>query len=143
MAAVQELTDAIQAAMEAQVVHVDRIDVAEFVRAVEELYRDELARQLRAERGLPPEAIDVFRLSRTIVEAVAHFKVHDPDRVAAALAADPALPGAARRRGASATKPWAPGCARASRTIPSAPPARRWSASRSSSTGSSSTRSRT
>ena len=82
VAAVQELTDAIQEAMEAQVVHVERIEVAEFVRAVEELYRDELVRQLRAERRLPPEAIDVFRLSRTIVEAVAHFKVHDPDRVA-------------------------------------------------------------
>jgi 1-acyl-sn-glycerol-3-phosphate acyltransferase len=81
VAAVQSLTEAIQSAMEAQVVHVDRIDVAEVVRAVEDLYRDELVRQLRAERGLPPEAIDVFRLSRTIVEAVAHFKVHDPDRV--------------------------------------------------------------
>lgn len=81
VAAAQALTEAIQAAMEAQVVHVARIDVAQIVRAVEDLYRDELARQLRAERGLPPEAIDVFRLSRTIVEAVAYFKVHQPDRV--------------------------------------------------------------
>jgi 1-acyl-sn-glycerol-3-phosphate acyltransferase len=81
VAAVQGLTDAIQSAMAAQVVHVDRIDLAEVVRAVEDLYRDELVRQLRAERGLPPEAIDVFRLSRAIVEAVAHFKVRDPDRV--------------------------------------------------------------
>ena len=81
VAAVQGLTDAIQSAMEAEVVHVDRIDVAEVVRAVEELYRDELVRQLRAERGLPPEAIDVFRLSRAIVEAVAHFRAHDPERV--------------------------------------------------------------
>jgi 1-acyl-sn-glycerol-3-phosphate acyltransferase len=83
VAAVQGLTDAIQRAMEAQVVHVDRIDVAEVVRAVENLYRDELARQLHAERGLPAEAVDPFRLSRTIVEAVAYFRVHDPDRVAA------------------------------------------------------------
>jgi 1-acyl-sn-glycerol-3-phosphate acyltransferase len=82
VAAVQSLTDAIQSAMEAEVVHVDRIDVAELVRAVEDLYRDELSRQLHAERGLPPEAIDVFRLSRAIVEAVAHFKEHDPRRVA-------------------------------------------------------------
>jgi 1-acyl-sn-glycerol-3-phosphate acyltransferase len=82
VAAVQELTHAIQAAMEAQVVHVERLEIAEVVRAIEELYRGELVRQLRAERRLPPEAIDVFRLSRTIVEAVAHFKVHDPDRVA-------------------------------------------------------------
>ena len=97
VAAVQSLTDAIQSAMEAEVVHVDRIDVAEVVRAIEDLYRDELVRQLRAERGLPPEAIDVFRLSRAIVEAVAHFREHDPDRVAETLAADPALPRAARR----------------------------------------------
>jgi 1-acyl-sn-glycerol-3-phosphate acyltransferase len=82
LGAVQELTDEIQAAMEAQVVHVDRIGAAQVVRAVEELYRDELARQLRAERGLAPEAVDVFRLSRAIVEAVEHFKTHEPDRVA-------------------------------------------------------------
>ena len=82
VAAVQGLTDAIQSAMEAEVVHVDRIDVAHMVRAIEDLYRDELVRQLRAERGLPSEAIDVFRLSRAIVEAVAHFRVHDPDRLA-------------------------------------------------------------
>jgi len=82
VAAVQSLTDAIQGAMEAEVVHVDQIDVAQVVRAIEDLYRDELVRQLRAERGLPPEAIDVFRLSRAIVEAVAHFRVHDPDRLA-------------------------------------------------------------
>lgn len=81
VAAVQVLTAAIRTAMEAQVVRVDRIDAADVVRAVEELYRDELARQLRAERGLALEAIDVFRLSRAIVEAVAHFKAHDPDRV--------------------------------------------------------------
>jgi glycerol-3-phosphate O-acyltransferase / dihydroxyacetone phosphate acyltransferase len=82
VAAVQALTEAIQRAMEAQVVHVERIDEAEVVQAVEDLYRNELVRQLRAERGLPTEAIDVFRLSRTIVEAVAHFKMHDPERVA-------------------------------------------------------------
>jgi hypothetical protein len=68
--------------MEAQVVHVDRIDAAQVVRAVEELYRDQLARQLSAERGVAPEAVDVFRLSRTIADAVAHFKAHDPERLA-------------------------------------------------------------
>jgi glycerol-3-phosphate O-acyltransferase / dihydroxyacetone phosphate acyltransferase len=83
LAAVQDLTDAIQRAMEAEVVHVDRLDVVDVVRAVEDLYREELVRQLHAERGLRPEAIDVFRLSRAIVEAVAYFKERDPDRVAA------------------------------------------------------------
>ena len=80
--AVEGLTEAIQAAMEAEVVHVDRVDAAEVVRAVEDLYRNELVRQLRAVRNLPPESIDVFRLSRTIVEAVEYFRVHDPERVA-------------------------------------------------------------
>jgi 1-acyl-sn-glycerol-3-phosphate acyltransferase len=79
--AVEGLTEAIQTAMERAVVHVDRIDTAEVVRAVEELYRDELVRQLQAARNLPAEAIDVFRLSRTIVEAVDHFRAHDPERV--------------------------------------------------------------
>jgi 1-acyl-sn-glycerol-3-phosphate acyltransferase len=82
IAAVQGLTDAIQRAMEAEVVHVDRIDVAEVVRAGEELYRDELIRQLRVERGLPAETIDPFRLSRSIVEAVVTFRDREPERVA-------------------------------------------------------------
>jgi 1-acyl-sn-glycerol-3-phosphate acyltransferase len=82
VAAVHTLTEAIQAAMEAQVVHVGRMDAADLVRAVEDLYRDELARQLQVKSGIRPEAIDLFRLSRTIVEAVTHFKARDPDRVA-------------------------------------------------------------
>src|SRR5262249_56744385 len=68
--AVEGLTEAIQAAMEAEVVHIDRVDAAEVVRSIEDLYRDELVRQLRAARNLPPDAIDVFRISRSIVEAV-------------------------------------------------------------------------
>jgi hypothetical protein len=81
--AVEALTTAIQWAMEAQVVHVDRIDAAALVRAVEDLYRGELVRELRAERGLGENQIDLVRLSRTIVEAVNHFKEHDPERVEA------------------------------------------------------------
>lgn len=79
--AVEALTNAIQWAMEAQVVHVDRIDAAELVRAVEELYRSSLVRELRSERGLAENQIDLVRLSRTIVEAVNHFKEGDPARV--------------------------------------------------------------
>ncbi len=79
--AVEALTTAIQWAMEAQVVHVNRIDAAEVVRAVEELYRGALIRELRAERGLAENQIDLVRLSRTIVEAVNHFKERDPERV--------------------------------------------------------------
>lgn len=79
--AVAELTTAIQTGMEAQVVHVDRIDAADLVRAVADLYQGDLVRQLRAERGLSPAEIDAFRLGRTIADAVAHFKVREPERV--------------------------------------------------------------
>ena len=79
--AVEGLTTAIQWAMETQVVHVDRVDATELVRALDELYRSELVRELRVERGLAENQIDLVRLSRTIVEAVNHFKERDPVRV--------------------------------------------------------------
>ena len=79
--AVDALTDAIQWAMEAEVVNVERLDDARLVSAIGELYRDELARELRESRGLAPRDIDPVRLSRGIVEAVRWFKTHDPGRV--------------------------------------------------------------
>jgi 1-acyl-sn-glycerol-3-phosphate acyltransferase len=79
--AVDALTDAIQWGMEAEVVNVERIDDARLVTAVAELYRDELARELRESRGLAPRDIDPVRLSRGIVEAVRWFTTHDPARV--------------------------------------------------------------
>jgi glycerol-3-phosphate O-acyltransferase/dihydroxyacetone phosphate acyltransferase len=79
--AVDALTTAVQEAMEAEVVHVDRIDSTALVRAVEDLYRDRLVRELHDERGLSESGVDLVRLSRTIVDAVDHFKVRDPERV--------------------------------------------------------------
>src|SRR5262245_26747066 len=79
--AVEGLTTRIQWAMEAQVVHAERIDGAELVRAVEELYGGALVKRLQAERGLPPREIDSLRLARAIDEAVAHFRARDPERV--------------------------------------------------------------
>ena len=79
--AVDALTTAIQWAMEAEIVHVTRLDRAELVRAVEELYRGELVRELQAERGLGDRQIDTFRLSQSIADAVAHFEARDPERV--------------------------------------------------------------
>src|SRR5207244_2885331 len=89
--AVEALTTAIQWAMEAEVVHVARIDATQLVRAVEGLYRDELARELAETGGVPRGRIDPIRLSRSIVDAVSHFRARDPER-----AADPA--GLASRR---------------------------------------------
>jgi 1-acyl-sn-glycerol-3-phosphate acyltransferase len=79
--AVDGLTTRIQWAMEAQVVHAERIDEARLVRAVEELFGSELVKQLQAERGLRPREIDPLRLARAIDEAVAHFRARDPERV--------------------------------------------------------------
>jgi glycerol-3-phosphate O-acyltransferase/dihydroxyacetone phosphate acyltransferase len=79
--AVDALTAAIQWAMEAQVIHVERIDVDDVVREVGALYRSDLIRELQAERGLAARQIDVFRLSRAIVDAVQHFKAREPERL--------------------------------------------------------------
>jgi 1-acyl-sn-glycerol-3-phosphate acyltransferase len=79
--AVDALTSELQWHMEAEVVHVERIDSEAVVRAVEALYRDDLVRELHEERGLADHQIDRFRLSRSIVDAVNHFKAHDPERV--------------------------------------------------------------
>ena len=79
--AVEALTDAIQWGIEAEVVHVERIDESRLVNAVQELYRDELVRELREERGLAERQIDLVRLSRAIVDSTNYFKKHDPERV--------------------------------------------------------------
>jgi glycerol-3-phosphate O-acyltransferase / dihydroxyacetone phosphate acyltransferase len=79
--AVDALTSAIQWGMEAQVVHVDRIDAAALVQAVEQLYRDELVRELREERGLSERQVDMLRLSRSIVDAANYFRTREPERL--------------------------------------------------------------
>jgi len=79
--AVEALTGAIQWSMEAEVVHVARIDEGRLVSAVQELYRGELVRELQAERGLAERQIDLVRLSRAIVDSINYFKGHEPERV--------------------------------------------------------------
>jgi 1-acyl-sn-glycerol-3-phosphate acyltransferase len=79
--AVEALTDAIQWSMEAEVVHVARIDEGRLVNAIQELYRGELVRELQAERGLAERQIDLVRLSRAIVDSINYFKGRDPERV--------------------------------------------------------------
>jgi 1-acyl-sn-glycerol-3-phosphate acyltransferase len=79
--AVDALTTRIQWGMEAQVIHAERIDTAELVRAIDEMYGGDLAQQLRELRGLAPGEIDTFRVTRAIVDAVAYFKSREPERV--------------------------------------------------------------
>ena len=79
--AVDALTRDLQWAMEAQVVNVERLDDQRLLRAIEELYRDELAAQVMESRGLARRDVDPVRLSRSIADAVRHFKAGDPARV--------------------------------------------------------------
>jgi len=81
--AVDGLTTAIQWGMEAQALHVDRLDRASLVREVEAVYKDDLIRELQEERGLAPRLIDTVRLSRGIADAAAYFETHAPERLEA------------------------------------------------------------
>jgi glycerol-3-phosphate O-acyltransferase/dihydroxyacetone phosphate acyltransferase len=80
--AVEALTTTIQWAMEAEIVHVGRPERQDLIRAVDEIYRSDLIRELQEERGLGARQIDPLRLSRTIADAAAHFEERDPERVA-------------------------------------------------------------
>jgi 1-acyl-sn-glycerol-3-phosphate acyltransferase len=77
--ALHALTTAIQGAMEREVVHVERIDRAALVRAVEALYRGDLERALWQERGGRP--IDAVPASGSIAATVEHFRARDPERI--------------------------------------------------------------
>jgi hypothetical protein len=58
--ALHGLTAAIQRGMESEVVHIERIDMVALARAVEELYRCDLERDLWEERGLSGRKVDPF-----------------------------------------------------------------------------------
>src|SRR4030095_3194509 len=62
--AVEALTDAIQWGMEAEVVHVARIDESRLVSAVQELYRGELVRELKDQRGLAERQTELVGAAR-------------------------------------------------------------------------------
>ena len=81
--AVDALTRHLQGAMEAEVVNVERIDDARLLHSIEALYRDVLAREVMEARGVGPRDVDLVRLSRSIVDAIAWFKSREPARVEA------------------------------------------------------------
>jgi glycerol-3-phosphate O-acyltransferase/dihydroxyacetone phosphate acyltransferase len=85
--AVEALTTAIQWGMEAEILNVARPERQDLIRAVEEIYRSDLIRELHEERGLGARQIDPLRLSRAIADAAAHFEERDPERVARMWAA--------------------------------------------------------
>jgi len=79
--AVEQLTEAIQVAMRAQIPHVERPDLTSLVRDVEALYKGDLIRVLMASRGLTSREIDPLRLSQKIVAAIHYYDTHDPERL--------------------------------------------------------------
>ena len=79
--AVEALTAAIQTGMEAAILHLDRVDRADVARAVDDLFRSDLIRELEMERGLAPDRVDAFRLAQSIADAVAFYSERDPARV--------------------------------------------------------------
>jgi glycerol-3-phosphate O-acyltransferase/dihydroxyacetone phosphate acyltransferase len=79
--ALHALTTAFQWAMEREVVHVERIDMAALACAVEELYRGDSERDLWQERGLSGRKIDPFWSSASIVDTVADLRRRDPERI--------------------------------------------------------------
>jgi len=80
--ALHALTAAIQAAMEREVVHVERIDAAVFARAAEELSRGALERELWGEQACSHRLMaPLLQLSGSIAEAVEHFRTQDPGRI--------------------------------------------------------------
>ena len=79
--AVEALTTAIQEGMEAEILQVARPERQDLIRALEQIYRGDLIRELQEERGLGGRQIDPLRLSQAIADAVAHFEARDPERV--------------------------------------------------------------
>lgn len=79
--AIEALTTSIQWGMEAEILNVARPERQDLIRAVEEIYRGDLIRELQEERGLRARQIDPLRLSRAIADATAHFEERDPARV--------------------------------------------------------------
>jgi len=79
--ALHVLTNAIQWAMEHEVVHVERIETAAFARAVEAIYDGTLEHELWGERGLVGRQIDSFQFSKSTADTIEHFRRRDPERI--------------------------------------------------------------
>lgn len=79
--ALHALTTAIQAAMEREVVRVERIDTAAFGRAVEALYRGERELELWEKRSVSGRQVVPFQSSGSIAAVIEHFRTQDPERI--------------------------------------------------------------
>ena len=78
--AVEQLTNDLQNALEAQIVHIEAPELDRLVSDIEEIYQGVLIRDL-IEIGLSPHEVDAFRLSKKLVEGIQFFNQRDPARV--------------------------------------------------------------
>jgi 1-acyl-sn-glycerol-3-phosphate acyltransferase len=78
---VEQLTDDIQKAIEAQVMVIDEPELDKLVQQIEEIYKGELIRDLIEIRGLKKEEIDRFQLSKRLIAGIHYFNEKNPDLI--------------------------------------------------------------
>jgi len=102
--------------MEAEVVHVARIDEGPLVNAVQELYRGELVTRARSERGSPSGRSTLVRLSRAIADSINYFKItsrSESSRIWQRIQSyRPSSPSITSRRGGARAAPAGPAATR-------------------------------
>jgi 1-acyl-sn-glycerol-3-phosphate acyltransferase len=78
---VEELTDDLQKAIEAQVIVIDEPELDRLVKQIEEIYKGELIRDLLEIRGLKKDEIDRFQLSKRLIAGIHYFNEKNPDLI--------------------------------------------------------------
>lgn len=78
---VEQLTDDLQKAIEAQVIVIDEPELDRLVQQIEEIYKGELIRDLIEIRGLKKEEIDRFQLSKRLIAGIHYFNEKNPDLI--------------------------------------------------------------
>jgi glycerol-3-phosphate O-acyltransferase / dihydroxyacetone phosphate acyltransferase len=78
---VEELTEDLQKAIEAQVIVIDEPELDRLVKQIEEIYKGELIRDLIEIRGIKKDEIDSFQLSKRLIAGIHYFNEKNPDLI--------------------------------------------------------------
>jgi glycerol-3-phosphate O-acyltransferase / dihydroxyacetone phosphate acyltransferase len=78
---VEQLTDNLQKAIEAQVIIIEEPELDRLVQQIQEIYKGELIRDLIEIRGLKKEEIDRFQLSKRLIAGIHYFNEKNPDLI--------------------------------------------------------------